>query len=393
MKKRIKLTAVICIMCVLSIIISSDVMGAPVQGDPAGGDDGVVRLGYAESEEYGSFTQLLLDIALELVTEGSIDRSFADRYKDVNYEERFAPGDTRKLWDDICDSNVPGAKYRFVREAYFNMDDMDKHEYRSMVNRDDIDIMLSMGTASGVYLARNEKKNRFMNMYAADPIESGIIKSATERFDNRSYALVDMTPYIRQLDAGYKFLKFKKLGVVYEDSKDAYIYSGIPTIEAKADEYGFEVVYENVDEPVDDGDYERYYSELKQAYRKLVNKGIDCLLVTVSSIEYEDKMQELLDDKIIPAKVKTLAQDELTPVANGVLFGITMTDSAESANHVVKQIRRYAEEGVPFEELDMVCETTPKIGVNYTTASRIGFDISFKDLQMVDYIYRNDKDN
>ena len=255
-----------------------------------------------------------------------------------------------KLWDDICDSNVSGAKYRFVREAFFNMEDMDRHEYRYMINRDDVDIMFSMGTASGVYFARNEKKNRFMNMYAADPIESGIIKSETERYDNRSFALVDTTPYIRQLDAGYKFLKFKKLGVVYEDSEDAYIYSGISTIEAKADEYGFEVVYENVDEPVDEEDYDRYYSELKKAYRKLVDEGIDCLLVTLASIEYEDKMQELLDDSIIPAKVKTL------------------------------------------EELDMVCEATPKIGVNYTTASKIGFDISFKDLQMVDYIYRNDKD-
>ena len=392
MKTRIRVAAVICLISVLSIVISSDVMGAGVKENVPGADGGIIRIGYSESEEYGSFTQLLLDIALELVEEGSIDRSFADRYKNVNYEEKFSIGDTRKLWDDICDSNVSGAKYRFVREAFFNMEDMDRHEYRYMINRDDVDIMFSMGTASGVYFARNEKKNRFMNMYAADPIESGIIKSETERYDNRSFALVDTTPYIRQLDAGYKFLKFKKLGVVYEDSEDAYIYSGISTIEAKADEYGFEVVYENVDEPVDEEDYDRYYSELKKAYRKLVDEGIDCLLVTLASIEYEDRMQELLDDSIIPAKVKTLAQDELTPVANGVLFGITMTDSAESANHVVKQIRRFAEEGVAFEELDMVCEATPKIGVNYTTASKIGFDISFKDLQMVDYIYRNDKD-
>ena len=104
-------------------------------------------------------------------------------------------------------------------------------------------------------------------------------------------------------------------------------------------------------------------------------------------------MQELLDDCIIPSKIKTLAQDELTPVANGVLFGVTMTDCAESSTHVVKQIRRYVEEGVPFDQLDMVCEATPKIGVNFTTAGKIGFDISFKDLQMVDYIYRNDKDD
>ncbi len=332
-------------------------------------------------------------MALEFVDEGSIDSAFASKYKDVNFEERFGAGDTQELWNDICDANVAGARYVFVKDAFFNLDDMEEDEKENILKRDDVDIMLSMGTASGVYLASNKTEYKFMNMNAADPIESGIVKSATERFDDRSFALVDTTPYIRQLDAGYKFLGFKKLGVVYEDSEDAYIYSAIPTIEAKAVEYGFEVVYENVDEPVTDDEYEKYYSELKQAYRKLADEGIDCLLVTISSIEYEEKMQELLDDCIIPSNIKTLAQDELVPVANGVLFGVTLTDCRESANHMVKQIRRYVEEDVPFDQLDMVCETTPKIGVNFSTAGRIGFDISFKDLLMVDYIYRNDKED
>ncbi len=390
MKKRYRITLAICIICALIASTLTCVNKSFATDAVSGAPKSSIRIGYVESEEYGSFTQLLLCIALEFVDEGSIDEAFASKYKDVNYEEKSAAGDARKLWNDICDANKAGARYVFVRDAFFDMDELDEDEYRSFVDRDDVDIMLSMGTASGVYLANNETKYKFMNMFAADPIESGIVKSATERFDDRSFALVDTTPYIRQLDAGYKFLGFKKLGVVYEDSEDAYIYSAIPTIEAKAKEYGFEVVYENVDEPVTDEDYDKYYSELKQAYRNLADKGIDCLLVTISSIEYEEKMQELLDDCIIPSNIKTLAQDELIPVANGVLFGVTLTDCEESANHMVKQIRGFAEEGVPFDQLDMVCETTPKIGVNYSTARRIGFDISFKDLLMVDYIYRND---
>lgn len=380
------------IVCALIISLAFNVLNAGAAGDSKTAPAGTVRLGYVESEEYGSFTQLLLCIALEFAEQGSIDSSFAEKYKDVNYEEKFVIGDTRKLWEDICDANVSGAGYVFVRDAFYNLDEMDEEEQKTVLTSD-VDIMLSMGTGSGVYLAQNKTGYKFMNMFAADPIESGIVKSTTERFDDRSFALVDTTPYIRQLDAGYKFLGFKKLGVVYEDSEDAYIYSAIPTIEAKAEQYGFEVVYEHVDEPVNDEDYEKYYSELKAAYRSLAAKGIDCLLVTISSIEYEDKMQELLDDCIIPSNIKTLAQDELIPVANGVLFGVTLTDCPESATHMVKQIRRYAEEGVSFDKLDMVCETTPKIGVNYTTARRIGFDISFKDLLMVDYIYRNDKED
>lgn len=387
MKKSMKML-IICVL-LISLVLNANYAFASAGSELA--PQSTVRIGYFESEEYGSFTQLLLCIALELSSEGSINSAFVEKYKDVNYEEKFNYGDTEILWNDICDANTAGARYVFVKDAFFNLDEMDEEAQKALLKRDDVDIMLSMGTASGVYLSKNAAKYKFMNMFAADPIESGIVKSPTERFDDRSFALVDTTPYIRQLDAGYKFLGFKKLGVVYEDSEDAYIYSAIPTVEAKAQEYGFEVVYEHVDEPVTDADFEKYYSDLKQAYRSLAGKGIDCLLVTISSIEYEDKMQELLDDCIIPSNIKTLAQDELVPVANGVLFGVTLTDCPESATHVVKQIRRYAEEGVAFDQLDMVCETTPKIGVNYTTARRIGFDISFENLLMADYIYRDDK--
>ena len=350
----------------------------------------IIRLGYVESEEYGSFCQMLLCIALELAEEGSIDADFVEKYGNVDYEDRFTEGDTRSLWNDICEANTKGARYRFVREAFFNLDEMDEGEYEQAVNRDDVDIILSMGTVSGVYLSEHENKNRFINMLSADPIASGIVKSETERFNDRTFALIDQTPYMRQIDAGHKFLGFNKLGVVYEDSESAYSYSAINVVEQKAKELGFEVVYEYVDEPVSDDECDRYYSELKQAYRKLADKGIDCLYITLASIDYEEKMQELLDDSIIPAGIKTLAQDELLPVANGVLFGVTLTDHAESANHVVTQLRRFAEEGVPFDQLDMVCEVTPRIGMNYTTAKRIGFEIPFADLQIIDEIYRND---
>ena len=37
----------------------------------------------------------------------------------------------------------------------------------------------------------------------------------------------------------------------------------------------------------------------------------------------------------------------------------------------------------------MVCECTPKIYINYSTAEKIGFDFSFEDLQLVDTIYRD----
>lgn len=387
MVKHKRALAVICSILVMVTSICINVRAAYAVESSKNGN--VIRLGYVEGEEYGPFTQLLLCIALEFVEEGSLDQSFADEYEGVDFEEKFSYGDTRRLWDSICDANKEGARYVFVREAFFDLEEMDESEYYLCANREDVDIMLSMGTASGVFLSENEKKTKYMNLFSADAIASGIVKSETERFNDYSYALLDRTTYIRQMDAGYKFLNFKKLGVVYEDSEAAYQYSAIDVVEQKAKEYGYEVVYEHVDEPYGEDDYDRYYSELKQAYRRLVDKGIDSLLITVASIDYESRMQELLDDSIIPAGVKTIAQDGIVPVAYGALFGVTISDCGECAKHVARQIRRFNEEGVPFDELDMVYESTPRLGVNYTTAQRIGFDISFKDLQMVDYIYRD----
>lgn len=392
MKKSKKIACLICFIYLLTFLGNVCVYGQEDKGGAEKGtsDQTVVRFGYVEIKEYGPFTQLLLDIAREFVDEGSLDQKFLEKYEDRDFNTVFRPGDTMKLWNDICDAQVKGARYQFTREAFFNMDTMGEEDCSQFANRDDVDIMFAMGTAPSVYLFENEEKNKFISLYAADPIASGIVKSTTERYRDNTYAMMDYTPILRQLEGGHKFLKFKKLGVVCEDSEIGRLQAAVPDIEQKAKELGFETVYEYVDEPVDEADEERYYREMKQAYRKLVDKGIDTLYITISAIDYENRLQELLDDAIIPNKIKTLAQDDLAPLAYGALFGLTISNPEEEAAHVVAQIRDYAENKVPFDELDMVCESTPKIGINFSTAKKIGFELSFEDLQMVDKVFRND---
>jgi len=348
----------------------------------------VIRLGYAQVREYSSFAQQLLMIAEELEKEGSIEKGFSEQYQNINYDENFTDGDTIALWKDICEHTVKGARYQFVEEAFFDMAKLTEEEYEQMVNREDVDLTFAMGTNAGIYFKENETRNKFMVLLAADPIVSGIVKSETERYTENSFALIDNTTYLRQLEAGYKFLKFKKLGIVYEDSKDAYAYSAIDSVKQKAEELGFEILTVYVEEPKSKKDEDRYYRELKEAYRTLVKQGMDTLYITVSSIDYTHKLQELLKDSIFPNCIPTLAQDDVIPVVSGALFGVSLVDYSEQAYHVINQLRSYTEDNVPFDKLDQVCECTPKIFINYTTAEKIGFDISFEDLQLVDSIYR-----
>lgn len=348
----------------------------------------VIRLGYAQVREYSSFAQQLLKLAEELEKEGSIEAGFSARYEGVDYDQKFKDGDTRTLWQDICDHNVEGAKFQFVRDAFFDMNVLRESEYETMVNREDVDVTLAMGTATGVYFKEHEVKNKYMVLLAADPIASGIVKSETERDTDNVYALIDRTTYQRQIKAGHKFLQFKKLGIVYEDSRDAYEYSAISSVMKEAEELGFEVLIENVNEPVSPKDEKRYYKELKEAYRRLIDRGMDTLYITVSSIDYNEKLEELLSDAIYENNIPTHAQDDVIPVINGALFGVSLVDYSEQANHIVTQLLFYQSGEKQFQELDQVCECTPKIFVNLTTAQKIGFSISFENLQLVDSIYR-----
>ncbi len=348
-----------------------------------------LRIGYVQMKEYSSFAQQLLILAEEFEKEGSIREGFMEtNYPDTNFDMSFRSGDAKKLWDAICANQTGAGNYEFVQDAYFDMGLMKEKDYETMVNREDVDLTIVMGTTAGVYFKEHEKQNPYMVLLAADPIASEIVKSETDPGDDLTYALIDSTSYRRQIEAGYKFLHFKKLGVVYEDSEDAYVYSAIDSVKEAAEKLGFEILTRHVDEPKSSKDNARYYRELKAAYRELAEEGMDTLYITVSVIDYENQLEDLLADSIVPNKIPTLAQDDVAPVQYGALFGVSLVDYSEQAQHVIRQIRAYHEEGTAFRDLDQVCECTPKIFLNYDMALKIGFDVSFEDLQIIDSIYR-----
>ena len=124
MNRRTKIIALICSICLMMTTFFTSAEAADVSNQNKAG--GSIRFGYVESEEYGSFTQLLLDMALELVEEGSIAPEFRSKYENINFENTLETGDTRKLWNDICDANVKGARYQFVKEAFFDLEKINK---------------------------------------------------------------------------------------------------------------------------------------------------------------------------------------------------------------------------------------------------------------------------
>jgi ABC-type uncharacterized transport system substrate-binding protein len=170
--------------------------------------------------------------------------------------------------------------------------------------------------------------------------------------------------------------------VVYEDSAAAYSYSGIGQLEELSKKYGFRIHRLHVKE-VYDGDYDRYYRELRAAYKKLIPK-IDMLYITTASIE-DDKLPELLED-VTDAGIVTVAETSESQVEKGALMHITMSDAAEEGQFVASRICDYAG-GTAITDMDMVFEVAPKICLNRSAIRKTGVKIPLSTYLITDRIY------
>ena len=333
-----------------------------------------LRIGYVESEEFSLYTSMLSNIAKNFQKIGVLDSYNIDESKIT----------ARDIWHNMCDHCISN-EYEFVKDMFYNTKDMDESVYKTALNNEKVDLVIVMGTSAGKYFAENELKNKFMVFAAADPIGSGIIKSETEKINKNAFAHIDKAKYKRQIQVGHRLLNFKNVGVVYEDNEPAYPYSAISDILSQSTELNYNVVIKHVNEAKDDSDYERYYKDLEKAYKELVEEKIDVLYMTTATIQNE-RILSLLEKDIYKNNIPVLAQTDESQVESGATIGVTLLDTVEQAAFAVTQIKNY-KEGTPFEKLEQVNESTGKIYLNYNIAKRLGINIPFSTLLIVDKIY------
>ncbi len=334
-----------------------------------------LRIGYVESEVFDNFSRQLSEIFAGFQKLGLVES---------DYKVDLKEADTSKIWRDIC-NNYYSDKIELVQGMYFNMKNMPESDYAAMVNRDDVDLVVVMGTVAGKYFLEHEKKNKFMVLACADPISAGIVKNEIERFRDNSFAHIDRTRYERQIIASHQIFSFKKIGVVYQDTPEAFSYSAIDKLRKLSSSLGFDIIEKHVVEAQNDNDYERYYKDLKQSYKELANEGIDSLYITTATIENE-RLKDLLKSDIYVHNIFTIAQTSEQQVEYGALIGFVINDGMEQGYFAASQIKSYLE-GTPFDQLEQVNDDTPKISLNYDVAKLINLKIPLSTLLIIDSIY------
>jgi len=337
------------------------------------------RVGYCESESFVNYAGTLYGILKGLEEEGWITG-----LEGLPYQE--GQEDTLQMWKWLGQNDI-GPYLEFVQDQYYCLSAVEAEKIEKLQNtlqkKDDVDVLLVMGTYAGTIVAAREPKVPVLVFSTSNAVNAGTVKS--EEYSGRSniWAHMDTRRFQRQVTVSYDIFKFKKLGIVYEDSAAGRSFSALTDVEKVAAEKGFSIVERHVDEPVGVEDIDRYYRDVQQAYQELA-ETVDGMYVTVASLQpgwLEDLFTPFYE-KNIPIFTQ-LGENE---VKYGALMSVTMQDFIDIGRFGTSTMIR-ALKGEDLGSLPQVFESTPRLSINLEVAEKIGYKVPFELLLVADKVY------
>ncbi|TYQ18176.1 UNVERIFIED_CONTAM: ABC-type uncharacterized transport system substrate-binding protein [Acetivibrio alkalicellulosi] len=355
-----------------SINISSTLNDSGIKKD----DGNKWKVGYLESESFIIFTETLVAIIRGFQELGWIEDS-------PQLNTILKHDDSRIIWNWLSSNDV-SPYLEFDSSSFYNLKETDStHIIQKYNAHNDLDFIIVMGTAAGNLLSNNLKNTNIFVFAASNAVSSGIIDSVEDSGKDNVWAHMDEYRFNRQISAFYDMFKFKKLGVVYEDSDIARIYSAINELESLSKEKNFTIIKQHVTEPLTSEEFLAYYENLKTAYEYL-SQNVDAMYITIASIDSQ-RLPELLKpfyEKNIPV----LSQLGSSEVENGALITVSVMDTINvgrfGAHTIVKSLQ-----GVNLRDLDQSYQSTPKITLNSHVAKKINYKLPFELVIVIDEVY------
>ncbi len=300
--------------------------------------------------------------------------------------------DTRRLWNWLV-KDARSEYLEFVEDGYYsaNWDDDQRKENRALIletlkGETDIDLVIAMGTWAGLDLANNEHSVPTVVMSTSDPVESGIIKSVDDSGYDHVHARVDPYRYERQLRIFHDIIKYKKLGIAFEDSIYGRSYSAIDTVEKVAADIGFEVVKCYTRSDISDT---RIASESVIRCFEELAKEVDAIYVTIQGGVNPESIPQLVEIAN-RNRIPTFSQLGAKEVQQGFLFSISRPGFKPAGIFLSATIAQILNGARP-RQLKQLFEETPSIAINLKTAEIVGLYLYADILAAADTIYRDIK--
>ena len=246
------------------------------------------KIGYYEGGQYADYEVILKQTVRGLIKLGWMEPL------EISQENNPEAGG---FWNYLVKS-AKSQYVEFVPDGYYaagNFDPAKRMAVKAelterLAKKKDIDLMIAMGTWAGQDLA-NGSIGRDVVASTSDPIGSGIVKSALDSGLDHVHAKVEPGRYQRQIEMFHDFFHFKKLGIVYEDSREGRTFGGVDAVEEAAKKRGFEIIRCNA--PFNGVSKEQAQQGAARCYNEISRKG-DAVYITVHQGVTLDNMPSIL---------------------------------------------------------------------------------------------------
>ncbi len=339
------------------------------------------RIGYYEGGEYIDYQKILIATIRGLMSLGWIEPAQIPRQQGEH---------TEALWKWLA-TEARSEYLEFVPDAHYSAhwDDGLRVETAERViqrlqQRDDLDLMIAMGTWAGKDLANNRHHTSTMVLSTSDPLSSGIIKSVEDSGFPHIHATVDPARYERQIQIFHDIIGFRKLGVAYEDTVNGRSYAAIDVIEKNARERGFEIVRCNTQSDITETQIAE--DSVVDCFEKLV-RSADAIYVTQQggvTRQSVPRLVALANEHHVP----TFSMAGSEEVRLGFLASLSQAGFKYVGQFHASTFAKVFNGAKP-NELDQLFEEPPKIAINLRTAELIGFDPPVLLLGAADEIFRD----
>ena len=344
-----------------------------------GADNGqVLNVLYVEGGPFSNYQQILAHTARGLETLGVI----TDAQVPVPDDTESA----REMWQWLSE-NAAG-RLRFLADGFYSADwdsGLRKKVRDEIVarvkERHDVDMIIAMGTWSGLDMAEADLGIPVFSMSVTDAVAAGIVASAEDSGKDNVHAYCEPGRFRRQLMLFHEIFKFKKLGVPYEDTQDGRNTAAMDEIEQTAAELGFDLVTSTA--PLDIPDADQAFENLSGCVRELAAQA-DALYLTYNSIPGQ-KLPELIAPAI-KAGIPTFSQAGAKDVEYGILMSLAQTDFSDIGRFEAEAITAVADGKKP-REVTQIFEPELGLAINLKTATQIGWNPPLEILAAVDVLY------
>jgi ABC-type uncharacterized transport system substrate-binding protein len=253
---------------------------------------------------------------------------------------------------------------------------------KDLMQRHDLDLIVGMGTAAvKALLAANNGRTPVLGMGMADPVAAGIVRDSTDSGVDNFTCQVIVDRWTTMFRVFHDVVRFKKLGVLYQNTSEGRVYAALNDVQAIAPELGFSVAeYGDLSTAETD-------DECRRGLEKLREEGMDAFFIgPLNCFDWDSNDVAALLELLRDWKIPTFARDGSDFVKAGALMGFSTWNFGPTGEFLANQAAAIFTGSMP-RSISMLDRMEPTIAINLETAAKIGFHFPLDVLVVSDEIF------